>query len=158
MIFSIVRSDAGIEDGIIECVVDVVGGLVVKEQRHRQTAFVWQVRLYGDVVQQNASGEVDLTHISSLIRHYKIAAAVITAQLVNTLSPEVLRTPDESNTSQRWNPVLLEQTISKCHIQFVFISPIYLSRFEQGNWIAAWSNHSIDNNIAGCVVYQYRSI
>ena len=101
VVFCVIGSDAGIEDGVIECVVDVVGGLVVEEQGHRQTALVCQIRLYCDVVQQNASGEVNLTHISSLIRHNKIATAVITAQLVNTLSPEVLRTPDESNATQR---------------------------------------------------------
>ena len=50
VIFGVIWSDAGIEDGVVKCVVNVVGSLVVEEQRHRQTALVWQIRLYCDIV------------------------------------------------------------------------------------------------------------
>ena len=40
VVFGVVGSDAGIEDSVVKCVVDVVGGLVVEEQGHREAAFV----------------------------------------------------------------------------------------------------------------------
>ena len=78
---STLPSDAGVEDDVVECAIDVVGSLLL---RSKDIARLLLSGRYGYTVMlsNRMPVEVDLTHIPPLILRNKMAPAVKTAQFV----------------------------------------------------------------------------
>ena len=145
VVMEIMGSDWGKEDGWVDRVVDVVGGLVVEKQRHGETVFVQEIRLNIDAVHEDAIRQIQLTYIAPLVSYHQVGTAVIVSESWDVFSSKMgwaSHQPDALVVDS----VLANGAVLECCVESMAMAA-NLGRLKQGDWVTVSCSESIDNLI-----------